>query len=135
MTADVINLAAFRARRAEKAAAREAAFAECIAKAQPQAVASSRAPLEPVGAEPFVEPPAAEPEEPEPLVWRTSSRGNFWTRIGRAHIVIFPSRLAERQWCLRLEYDGRGARFLKQTWPSAEEGQRWVEENAHTVSR
>ena len=33
------------------------------------------------------------------------ARCNQWTRIGRAHIVIFPSRRVEREWCLRLEYE------------------------------
>jgi hypothetical protein len=62
MTAEIIDLTAFRSRRAEQAAAREAAKAEAIAKAQPQARACSLAPLEPVGA---TEP---EPEIP-PLGW------------------------------------------------------------------
>jgi len=62
-------------------------------------------------------------------------RGNPWTRIGRAHIVIFPSRRTEGEWCLRLQYDNSPGRFLRRTWPLAEEAQSWVEANAHTVSR
>ena len=65
MTATVIDLAAARARRAEEAAAREAAKAAAIAKAQPQARACSLAPLEPVGQPAaFVEKPADVESEP-----------------------------------------------------------------------
>jgi hypothetical protein len=53
----------------------------------------------------------------------------------RAHIVIFPNQRPEGEWGLRLEYDNHGARFLRRTWPSAEEARRWVEANAHTVTR
>ena len=75
-----------------------------------------------------------EPEPFEEIVGRTSVRGNPWTRIGPAHIVIFPSQRDEGEWCLRLEYDGRAARFLKRTWRSPEEAKDWVEANAHTVT-
>jgi hypothetical protein len=71
----------------------------------------------------------------EEIIWRTSARGNPWTKIGPAHIVIFPSRRTEGEWSLRLEYDGRVPRFLKRTWPSAEEARQWVEANARTVNR
>ena len=87
---------------------------------------------------PAPEPPSPEPFDEEPLeeiVWRSSAHGNPWTRIGRAHIVIFPSRRAEGEWCLRLQHDNRSGRFLKRTWPSAEEAKAWVEANAHTVTR
>jgi hypothetical protein len=139
MTAVVVDLAAVRARRAEEAVAREAAKAAAIARAQLQARASSLAPPEPVAPEPFVEEPiVAEPEEPEPLeeiVCRTREAGYPWTRVGRAHIVIFPSGRTEGEWCLRLQYDAGPGRFLRQTWSSAAEAQRWVEDNAHTVTR
>jgi hypothetical protein len=82
-----------------------------------------------------VQVPAPFDEEPfEEIVWRTSARGNPWTRIGPAHIVIFPNQYAEGEWCLRLQYDGRTSRLLKRTWRSAEEAKLWVEENAHTVT-
>jgi hypothetical protein len=140
MTTNVIDLAAVRSRRAEQAAAREAVKADAIAKAQPQARACSHAPLEPVG---LMEAPVPVPEltelrDEEPLEeigWRSSAHGNPWTRIGRAHIVIFPSRRGEGGRCLRLQYDNPSGRFLKRTWPSAEEAKAWVEANAHTVMR
>jgi hypothetical protein len=78
--------------------------------AQPEVVEPALAPA--------TAPPVPEPFDEEPLeeiVWRTSARGNPWTRIGRAHIVIFPSRRAEGEWWLRLQYDDRGGRFLKRT--------------------
>jgi hypothetical protein len=134
MTPQVIDLAAARTRRAEEAAARGAAKAAAIAKAQPQARACSLAPLEPVGQPAaFVEKPAD--VESEPIRWKISARGNPWTRIGRAHIVIFPSRQTEGEWCVRVAYDDHAGRFLKRTWPSAEDTKQWVEANAHTVTR
>jgi hypothetical protein len=53
---------------------------------------------------------APEPAEPEPepieeIPWRASARGNPWTHIGRAHIVIFPSRRGGGDWSLRLQYE------------------------------
>jgi hypothetical protein len=75
------------------------------------------------------------PWEWEPIEWRQSARGNWWTRIGALNIVIFPSRRTVGEWCLRLQYDDQPGRFLKRTWRSLEAAQRWVEENAHTVIR
>ena len=130
MTATILDLAAFRARRAEKAAAREAAFADCVAKAQPQAIASSLAPLEPVGLpEPdagppsAVEPAAVEPDEPEPIRWRTSARGNPWTTVGEMHIVIFPNPDDPDRWCARVQHGTKRGRYLQHVWPSAEDAQ------------
>jgi len=142
---------AFRHARSARQEERAANYRHCVELARPQArrgaFESQVAPPEPAKIEiiePDTFPPprpeqTAEPlDEPEPLeeiVWRTSARGNPWTRIGRAHIVIFPSRDAEGGWCLRLQYDDRAGRFLKHTWTSAEEAQHWVEANAHTVTR
>ena len=121
------GFAAFRTRRAEQAAAREAAKADAMARAQPQALACSFPVLEPVGApEPFVEEPiAAKPVEPEPIKWRTSARGNPWAMVGDLHIVIFPDN--NDQWCARVQRgEGRG-RYLTHTWASAEEAQAAIE--------
>ena len=127
MTAQVLDLAAERARRLsikQGAAVRSSTGAM---------VSHKRIPL-PEYAQPEPTPEPQVPELLEEIVWRTSARGNPWTKIGRAHIVIFPSQDTEGEWCLRLQYDDHAGRFLKRTWPSAEEAQRWVEENAHTVS-
>ena len=145
MTAQVIHLAEERARRLrirQGAAVRSSTGAMVSHKRIPLPDYVQPEPVEPAEVEPApapaTAPPVPEPFDEEPLeeiVWRTSARGNPWTRISRAHIVIFPSRRAERAWCIRLQYDDRPGRFLKQTWHSVEEAKQWVEENAHTVSR
>jgi hypothetical protein len=126
MTATILDLTAFRARRAEQATAREAAKADAIARAQPQALACSLALLEPVASsEPVIVPRAT--AEPEPIRWRTSARGNPWAMVGDLHVVIFPDRGDTDQWCVRIQRgDGRG-RYLKHVWPSAEDAQQAVE--------
>src|SRR5262249_17423704 len=108
------------------AAAREAAKADAIAKAQPQARACSLAPLERVALpEPFVEEPIA--TEPEPIVWRTSARGNPWTLVGDLHIVVFPDRGDTEQWLVRVQRDEGRGRYIKHVWPSAEAAQEAIE--------
>jgi hypothetical protein len=85
--------------------------------------------LEPVPTpEPFVEEPAdVEPEEPEPIRWRTSSRGNPWSTVNDLHIVVFPDRGDDAQWLVRVQHgEGRG-RYLKHVWPSAEAAQEAIE--------
>jgi hypothetical protein len=88
MTATVIDLAAARARRAEEAAAREAAKAAAIAKAQPQP--------EPARSNRWGSLRRSSKSlptwSPSRSKWRVSARGNPWTRIGPAHIVVFASR-------------------------------------------
>jgi len=129
MTAVVVDLAAARAHRAEQAAGREAAKADAIAKAHPQARACSLASLEQVPPpEPFIEEPLdAEPEEPEPIRWRTSTRGNPWAVVGDLHIVVFPDRGNPDQWLVRVQRgEGRG-RYVKHLWPSAEAAQQSIE--------
>jgi hypothetical protein len=137
MTAIVLDLTAFRARRAAEVAARAAAKADAIARAQPQARACSLAPLEPVSqpeetidAESDVTKPPPLDEEPEPIVWRTSARGNPWTQIGDLHIVVFADRGDDTQWLIRVQRgDGRG-RYLRGVWSSAEAAQQAVERAA-----
>ena len=126
MTATVLDLTAFRARRAEKGAAREAAKADGIAKAQPQAHACSLAPLEPI-ASPAVEEPTASEEEPEPIRWRTSARGNPWAEVGDLHIVVFPDRGDPDQWLVRVQRGERPGRYVKHVWPAAEAAKEAVE--------
>jgi hypothetical protein len=125
MTADVIDLSAFRSRRSEQAAAREAAKADAIAKAQPQARACSLAPLEPTGYEEPIEirpfsPPKPEPEEPEPIKWRTSAAGNPWAQVGDLHIVVFPDRGDDTRWLVRMQRGQGAGRYVKDVFPSAE---------------
>jgi hypothetical protein len=140
MTALVIDLAEERARRLcvkQGAAVRSSTAAMVSHKRIPLPDYAQPEPdrTELIDPAPVPERVEDETEQLEEIVWRTSGRGNPWTKIGPAHIVIFPSRRDEGEWCLRLEYDGRAARFLKRTWRSPEEAKAWVEANAHTVDR
>src|SRR5262245_12251479 len=103
MTAQVIDLAAARAHRVEQAAVREAAKADAIAKAQPQARACSLASLEPLPEPCGEEPRDARPKEPEPIKWRVSAAGNPWAMVGDLHIFIFPDRGDTAQWLVRVQ--------------------------------
>jgi len=132
MTAQVLDLAAERARRLtikQGAAVRSSTGAMVSHKRIPL---PDYAQLKPAELE-VVEPTPLDEEPLEEIVWRTSARGNPWTRIGPAHVVIFQRN--EGEWALRLQYDDRGGRFLKRTWPSADAAKLWVEANAHTVTR
>jgi hypothetical protein len=73
---------------------------------------------------PELVPPA---DEPEPMVWRTSARGNPWTLIGDLHIVVFPDRGDDTQWLVRVQRGERRGRYIKHVWPSAEAAQEAIE--------
>jgi hypothetical protein len=119
---NVICLATERARRSDQAACRAANLADCIHRAQPRAVASSLAPLEPVIEELPI--PAA---SPPPIRWRTSKAGNLWCLVGMTKFVIFPSKCCDGEFCMRVDERGKPGFFAKRTWQSTEEAREWVE--------
>jgi hypothetical protein len=102
MTAVVINLAEVRAKRGRTTVSTDTLISSQDAQLKEYAKAKFGGAVEHKPT-----PPAAVELPPEPIeiAWRTSARGNPWTKIGRAHIVIFPSRHADGKWCLRLQYD------------------------------
>lgn len=122
---NVICLATERARRADQAACRAANLADCIHRAQPRAVASSLAALEPALWElPIPADPAA---STPPIRWRTSSAGNPWCLVGMTKFVIFPSKYRDGEFCMRVDECGKPGFFAKRTWQSTEEAREWVE--------
>jgi hypothetical protein len=137
MTADIVDLSAARARRAEQAAANASEADPLIYlveyhlrgqdRWEPALVWEPR--FSKVGAAlaEVLEVPESELtwrfyDPPKPIRWRASAKGNFWTKVGLWHIVIYPDRGDTDRWCARLQYGSRVI-YSKHAWPSAEEAQ------------
>jgi hypothetical protein len=100
MTAEVIDLAAARARRAERVASKAAAAAKAQPQARPTDVVSEVPRLEKAAELARLEKLLADPE---------------------------PERADPHTWCVHVRRGGAPGRFLKRTWGSLEAAQMWVE--------